>query len=164
MDGRPARGLEVCRGEVNAQKPDRYDARTPRRLGVIRRIADHQGVSSCDFRAIEGARPRRSVRPGPNKGNSLTVTSVYVPKHRHCFLNIRSARGDSDEKPDMYGGGSSRRDFRTGLDSAYGCVRTKRSAYAAKEAACKERASRMKFGIHFVKRNRWVKECIVGAA
>ena len=41
---------------------------------------------------------------------------------------------------------------------------TKRSAYAAKEAACKERASRMKFGIHFVKRNRWVKECIVGAA
>jgi len=92
MDGRPARGLEVCRGEVNAQKPDRYDACTPRRLGVIRRIADHQGVSSCDFRAIEGARPRRSVRPGPNKGNSLTVTSVYVPKHRHCFLNIRSAK------------------------------------------------------------------------
>jgi hypothetical protein len=41
---------------------------------------------------------------------------------------------------------------------------TKRSAYAAKEPACKERASRMKFGIHFVKRNRWVKECIVGAA
>ncbi|HKA76619.1 MAG TPA: hypothetical protein VKD19_05880 [Pseudolabrys sp.] len=40
----------------------------------------------------------------------------------------------------------------------------KRSAYAAKEMACKERARHMKFGIHFVKRNRWVKECIAGAA
>jgi len=39
----------------------------------------------------------------------------------------------------------------------------KRSAYAAKETACKERARHMKFGIHFVKRNRWIKECIVGA-
>jgi hypothetical protein len=41
---------------------------------------------------------------------------------------------------------------------------TKGSVYATKEAACKERASRMKFGIHFVKRNRWIKECIAGAA
>ena len=40
----------------------------------------------------------------------------------------------------------------------------KRSAYAAKEMACKERARHMKFGLHFVKRNRWVKECIAGAA
>jgi hypothetical protein len=40
----------------------------------------------------------------------------------------------------------------------------KHSVYAAKQAACKERASRMHFGIHFVKRNRWVKECIAGAA
>jgi hypothetical protein len=40
----------------------------------------------------------------------------------------------------------------------------KRSAYAAKEAACKGRASHMKFGVHFVKRHRWIKECIAGGA
>jgi hypothetical protein len=39
----------------------------------------------------------------------------------------------------------------------------KRSAYAAKKQACKERASHKNFGIHFIKRNRWVKECIAGA-
>ena len=113
------------------KKPDRYDACTPRRLGVIRRIADHQGVSSCDFRAIEGARPRRSVRPGPNKGNSLTVTSVYVPKHRHCFLNIRSARGDSDEKPDMYGAVAVAATFAlVSIAPTDAFAVTKRSAYA----------------------------------
>jgi len=41
---------------------------------------------------------------------------------------------------------------------------TKRSAYAAKKEACKQRASRMNFGIHFIKRDRWIKECIAGAA
>jgi hypothetical protein len=40
----------------------------------------------------------------------------------------------------------------------------KRSAYAAKKEACKQRASRMNFGIHFIKRDRWIKECIAGAA
>jgi hypothetical protein len=40
---------------------------------------------------------------------------------------------------------------------------TKRSAYTAKKEACKERASKMDFGIHLVKKNRWVKECIAGA-
>ena len=41
---------------------------------------------------------------------------------------------------------------------------SKRSAYAAKKEACKQRASQKNFGIHFVKRNRWIKECIAGAA
>jgi hypothetical protein len=41
---------------------------------------------------------------------------------------------------------------------------TKRSAYAAKKEACKQRASRMNFGIHLIKRNRWIKDCIAGAA
>ena len=40
----------------------------------------------------------------------------------------------------------------------------KRSAYAAKKEACKQRASRMNFGIHLIKKNRWIKECIAGAA
>jgi hypothetical protein len=41
---------------------------------------------------------------------------------------------------------------------------TKRSAYAAKKEACKQRASHKNFGIHFIKRDRWIKECIAGAA
>jgi hypothetical protein len=40
----------------------------------------------------------------------------------------------------------------------------KRSAYTAKKEVCKQRASRMNFGIHFIKRDRWIKECIAGAA
>jgi len=38
----------------------------------------------------------------------------------------------------------------------------KRSEYAQKKAECERRAKQMKFGIHFIKRNRWVKECIAG--
>jgi hypothetical protein len=41
---------------------------------------------------------------------------------------------------------------------------SRHSAYDAKKAACKERASRKNFGIHLIKRNRWIKECIAGAA
>jgi hypothetical protein len=35
-----------------------------------------------------------------------------------------------------------------------------RSAYAAKKAECKERASHMKFGMHVIKKNRWINNCI----
>jgi hypothetical protein len=38
-----------------------------------------------------------------------------------------------------------------------------KSAYAAKKAECKERAKAKHFGIHWIKRNRWVKNCIAGA-
>jgi hypothetical protein len=34
--------------------------------------------------------------------------------------------------------------------------------YKTKKAACEARAKNMKFGIHFVKKNRWVKDCIAG--
>jgi hypothetical protein len=34
--------------------------------------------------------------------------------------------------------------------------------YKAKKAACKEQAKSMNFGVHFVKKNRWVKDCIAG--
>jgi hypothetical protein len=37
-----------------------------------------------------------------------------------------------------------------------------RSEMAAKRAVCKERASRMGFGMHWIKRNRWVKACVAG--
>jgi len=34
--------------------------------------------------------------------------------------------------------------------------------YKAKKAACKERAKDMHFGVHFIKKNRWVNDCIAG--
>lgn len=34
--------------------------------------------------------------------------------------------------------------------------------YKAKKAACQERAKSMDFGIHLIKKNRWVKDCIAG--
>ena len=34
--------------------------------------------------------------------------------------------------------------------------------YKTKKAACEARAKTMKFGVHFVKKNRWVKDCIAG--
>lgn len=34
--------------------------------------------------------------------------------------------------------------------------------YKAKKAACQERAKGMDFGIHLIKKNRWVKDCIAG--
>ena len=38
-----------------------------------------------------------------------------------------------------------------------------KSAYSAKKAECKEKAKARHFGIHWIKRNRWVKDCIAGA-
>ena len=34
--------------------------------------------------------------------------------------------------------------------------------YKAKKAACQERAKTMSFGVHLIKKNRWVKDCIAG--
>jgi hypothetical protein len=34
--------------------------------------------------------------------------------------------------------------------------------YKAKKAACKDRAKTMDFGVHLIKKNRWVKDCIAG--
>ena len=35
-------------------------------------------------------------------------------------------------------------------------------SYKVKKAECKKRADMMKFGVHFIKKNRWVKDCIAG--
>jgi hypothetical protein len=37
------------------------------------------------------------------------------------------------------------------------------TAYATKKAECKRKADGMHFGIHLIKRNRWIKDCIAGA-
>ena len=34
--------------------------------------------------------------------------------------------------------------------------------YKVKKAECKKRADTMNFGIHLIKKNRWVKDCIAG--
>jgi uncharacterized membrane protein len=34
--------------------------------------------------------------------------------------------------------------------------------YKAKKAACQARAKTMSFGVHFIKKNRWVNDCIAG--
>ena len=34
--------------------------------------------------------------------------------------------------------------------------------YKAKKQACEQRAKSMNFGVHFIKKNRWVKDCIAG--
>lgn len=34
--------------------------------------------------------------------------------------------------------------------------------YKVKKAECKARAKTMDFGVHFIKRNRWVNDCIAG--
>jgi hypothetical protein len=34
--------------------------------------------------------------------------------------------------------------------------------YKVKKAACKARADQMSFGVHLIKKNRWVKDCIAG--
>jgi hypothetical protein len=34
--------------------------------------------------------------------------------------------------------------------------------YKAKKAECKARASKMDFGVHLIKKNRWVNDCIAG--
>jgi hypothetical protein len=38
-----------------------------------------------------------------------------------------------------------------------------KSAYSMRKAECKEKAKAKHFGIHWIKRNRWVKDCIAGA-
>jgi hypothetical protein len=35
-------------------------------------------------------------------------------------------------------------------------------AYKHRKAACQERAKTMNFGVHLVKKNRWMKDCIAG--
>ena len=35
-------------------------------------------------------------------------------------------------------------------------------AYKVKKAECQARAKTMSFGIHFVKKNRWINDCIAG--
>ena len=34
--------------------------------------------------------------------------------------------------------------------------------YKIKKAECKERAKGMNFGVHLIKKNRWVKDCVAG--
>jgi hypothetical protein len=34
--------------------------------------------------------------------------------------------------------------------------------YKVKKAECKKRANGMNFGVHLIKKNRWVKDCIAG--
>ena len=34
--------------------------------------------------------------------------------------------------------------------------------YKAKKAECQARAKKMDFGVHFIKKNRWVNDCIAG--
>ena len=47
-----------------------------------------------------------------------------------------------------------------------GCIGTASAAsgdaYKAKKAACQERAKTMNFGVHLIKKNHWVKDCIAG--
>jgi hypothetical protein len=35
-------------------------------------------------------------------------------------------------------------------------------SYKAKKADCQARAKTMNFGVHFIKKNRWVNDCIAG--
>jgi len=34
--------------------------------------------------------------------------------------------------------------------------------YKVKKAECKKRADTMSFGVHLIKKNRWVKDCVAG--
>ena len=34
--------------------------------------------------------------------------------------------------------------------------------YKAKKAECQARAKKMDFGVHFIKKHRWVNDCIAG--
>lgn len=34
--------------------------------------------------------------------------------------------------------------------------------YKVRKAECQKRADTMKFGIHLIKKNRWVKDCVAG--
>ena len=50
------------------------------------------------------------------------------------------------------------------IPSAGSAATRHQSAYDVKNAECKERAKHKNFGVHFVQRHRWIKNCIVGAA
>lgn len=39
---------------------------------------------------------------------------------------------------------------------------SKNSVYAQKKAECKQEAKQKHFGVHVLKRNAWIKECIAG--
>jgi hypothetical protein len=39
---------------------------------------------------------------------------------------------------------------------------TTRSERAAQRAECRHRARQMSFGVHFVRRYRWINECVAG--
>jgi hypothetical protein len=39
-----------------------------------------------------------------------------------------------------------------------------KSAYSMKKAECKQKAKAKRFGVHWIKRNRWIKNCIAGAS
>ena len=41
-------------------------------------------------------------------------------------------------------------------------VAAKNDAYAHKKAECKQEAKAKHFGIHWIKRDRWIKNCIAG--
>jgi hypothetical protein len=88
-----------------------------------------------------------------------------VPKQGYCFLNKRSAKEVTMKNLMCIVAVAVAATFAvvsTAPTDAFAAA--KRSAYAAKETACKNKASHMKFGVHFVKRHRWIKECIAGAA
>lgn len=46
--------------------------------------------------------------------------------------------------------------------SANGASAASGDTYKAKKATCQERAKSMNFGVHLIKKNRWVKDCIAG--
>jgi hypothetical protein len=46
--------------------------------------------------------------------------------------------------------------------STEGALAAKNDAYAQKKAECKQEAKAKHFGVHFVKRDHWIKNCIAG--
>jgi hypothetical protein len=46
--------------------------------------------------------------------------------------------------------------------SADAAFAAKNDAYAQKKSECKQAAKARHFGVHFVKRDRWIKNCIAG--
>jgi hypothetical protein len=50
----------------------------------------------------------------------------------------------------------------TSVGLSSGALAAAGDTYKAKKTACQERAKTMDFGIHLIKKNRWVKDCIAG--
>jgi hypothetical protein len=50
----------------------------------------------------------------------------------------------------------------TAFVGATGASAAPGDTYKVKKAACKAKANQMSFGVHLVKKNRWVKDCIAG--